>query len=107
MITDVMFDVFFEYVESLRKHTDTEEPILPRKRRVPSCYEVGEGEGHHSLIIKDHYRRCYFESLDLVVSSIQERFDQRGYVVYSNLEGLLVNGKDYSSELEYVRVLRK
>ena len=81
MRTDVMFDVFFEYVESLRKRTDTEEPILPRKRRVPSRYEVGEGEGHHSLTIKDHYRRCYFESLDLVVSSIQERFDQRGYVV--------------------------
>ena len=83
MRIDVMFDVFFEYVESLRKRTDTEEPILPRKRRVPSRYEVGEGEGHHSLTIKDHYRRCYFESLDLVVSSIPERFDQRGYVVYS------------------------
>lgn len=40
-----------------------------------------------------------------MISSIQERFDQPGYVVYSNLEELLLkaaNGKDYSSELDYV-----
>lgn len=40
-----------------------------------------------------------------MISSIQERFDQPGYIVCSNLEELLLkaaNGKDYSSELDYV-----
>ena len=90
--------------ESLRKRTDTEEPTLPRKRRVPSRYELGEG-GYHNPTVKDHYSYCYYEALDLVISSIQERFNQPGYVVYRNLEELLlkaVNAKDYSSELDYV-----
>ena len=105
MRTDDMFDLFFEHIESSRKRTDTEEPTLPRKRRVPSRYELGEGEGYHSPTVKDHYRCCYYEALDLVISSIQERFNQPGYVVYRNLEELLlkaVNAKDYSSELDYV-----
>ena len=90
MRTDAMFDIFFEHVESLPKCTDTQEPALPRKRKVHSRYEVGEGEGYHSPTIKDHYRCYYFEALDLVIPSIQERFDQPGYVVYRNLEELLL-----------------
>ena len=103
--TDDTFELFFEHVESLRKHTDTEEPTLPRKRRVPSRFEVGQGEGYYSPTAKAHYHSYYFEALDLVIFSIQERFDQPGYVVYSNLEELLLkaaNCKDYSSELDYV-----
>ena len=76
-----MFDLFYEHVENLRERTDTEEPTLPRKRRVPSRFEVGQGEGYHSPTAKDYYRTCYFEALDLVISSIQERFDQPGYAV--------------------------
>ena len=89
--------------ESLCKRTDTEEPTSPRKRRVPSRYELGEG--CHSPTVKDHYCCCYYEALDLVISSIQERFNQPGYVVCRNLEELLlkaVNAKDYSSELDYI-----
>ena len=42
MRTDDIFELFFEYVESLHERTDTEEPTLPRKRRVPSRFEVGQ-----------------------------------------------------------------
>ena len=100
-----MFELFFKHVEYLRERTDTEEPSLPRKRKAPKHIEVGEGDGYHSPTIEDHYRQCYFEALDLAISSIQERFDQPGYVIYQNLEELLLkaaSGRDYSSELQYV-----
>ena len=44
MRTDDAFSLFYEHVEGLRQHTDTEEPVLPRKGRAPSRYEIGEGE---------------------------------------------------------------
>ena len=100
-----MFELFFKHVECLRERTDTEEPSLPRKRKAPKHIEVGEGDGYHSPTIEDHYRQCYFEALDLAISSIQERFDQPGYVIYQNLEELLLKAasvRHYSSELQYV-----
>ena len=47
----------------------------------------------------------YFEDLDLVVCGIKGRFDQPGYEVYSNLEGMLVKAvrKDnYDEDLQYI-----
>ena len=52
------------------------------------------------------YRTVYFEALDLLVSSIKDRFDQPGYKVYSNLEALLVkssNGQKCDEELQFVK----
>lgn len=63
---------------------------MPRKRKIPSRFEVGDGEGYHSPTAKDHYRCCYFEAFDLVVLGIKQCFDQSGNVVYSNLEQLLL-----------------
>ena len=34
------------------------------------------------------YRRIYFEALDLIVSSIEERFDQPSFKAYSDMESL-------------------
>ncbi len=105
MRTDEAFKLFFEVVERLREHTNTEEPTLPRKRKAPMRLEVGEGEHYHSPTVQDHYRQQYFEAVDLVVASIQDRFEQPGYAIYKNLEALLLkaaNQQDFSSELEYV-----
>ena len=38
---------------------------------------------------KDEYRRVYFEALDLAVTSIRTRFDQKGFKIFSNVEQLL------------------
>ena len=34
----------------------------------------------------DYYRKSYFEAIDFIISSIQERFDQPGYRMYKNIE---------------------
>ena len=36
--------------------------------------------------VKEHYRLQYFGAVELAKTSIKDRFDQSGYVVYRNLE---------------------
>ena len=52
------------------------------------------------------YRRIYFEALDLIVSSIEERFDQPSFKAYSNMESLLkgvLSSQDVSSQMDYMK----
>ena len=54
---------------------------------------------------KDEYRRVYFEALDLAVTSIRSRFDQKGFKTFSNVEQLLFKacgGQCFSKELDLV-----
>ena len=76
MRTDEAFGLFFEWVEILRNSTDTEGPSLPRKRNALRDLEVGRGDTYHSPTIQDHYRRHYFEAIDMAYTRIQDRFDQ-------------------------------
>ena len=82
MRADEQFTLFFEYVNKVRENTHTDEPTLPRKRKMPSRFEEGQDDVYHSPTVEERYRRIYFEVLDLAVSSIKERFDQPGYVLY-------------------------
>ena len=43
------------------------------------------------LHVEDHYCRQYYEVLDIAIATITKRFDQPGYVMYKNLESLLVS----------------
>ena len=99
-----MFKLFFGNVEIIRKRIGANKPCLPRKRKAPSslAMEFRAGDHYHPVSIEDHYRQIYYEALDLVTSSIEDRFNQPGYAVYQNLEELLIkaaNKEDYSSEL--------
>ena len=70
-------------------------PVLPRKRKPPRDHEVESGEGHQASLPVDHYRSIYFGTLDTVMASVTERFDQEGYSMYSKLESILLQ-KDLS-----------
>ncbi len=51
------------------------------------------------------YRKDYFEAIDLAVNCIQDRFQQAGYIVYKNLEQLLLKASinsDFSAEFTFV-----
>ena len=58
------------------------------------------------LTPKDMYRRIYYEALDLLVQTIQARFDQPGYKMYGCIEALLLKARfhkrDYSEDLKQV-----
>ena len=84
------------------------EPRLPRKRRVPARYEVGEAEQWYPQTAEDLYKPIYYEALDLIVSAITERFDQPSFKAYAKLEALLLKScksEDISNELAFVKEL--
>ncbi len=103
MRTDVAFQDFFASVECLRTEAGVEQPLLPRKRKVPRRIDDGNGGGYFSETVEEHYRMQYFEAVDLAVASIKDRFDQPGYAVYRNLEELLLKGAAGSDLNEQLR----
>ena len=46
------------------------EPTLPRKRPIPARLEVGAGAPSYPQTAKDHFRRVYYEAIDLIVRAI-------------------------------------
>ena len=107
MRTDEAFQSFFDLVQSIRTSYGVEQPSLPRKRRMPRRLDDGSS-GSFSGTVEEHYRLQYYEAIDLAVASIKDRFDQPGYAMYCNLEGVLLKGAagtDYSEELTKVSEL--
>lgn len=79
--------------------------MLPRRRKMPKGFEVGNALPEFPSEPEDYYRRVYFEGLDLIVQAISDRFDQPGYCTYKNLQELIlkaIRGDDFKSELEFV-----
>lgn len=106
---DESFKAFFQTV--LKKKESLVyilEPRLPRKRRAPERYEVGEAEPWFPRTAEDLYRPLYYEALDLIISAITERFDQPSFKAYAKLEALLLKcckSEDISDELAFVKEL--
>jgi hypothetical protein len=84
------FDLFWKKVESDRQSLDVQEPQLPRRRKTPKRLDDGNSEGDYPDSPKVFYRQQYYEALDLIISTINDRFDQPGYKVYTQLEDLLL-----------------
>jgi hypothetical protein len=109
--------LFFDTVsKKALDHTFINIPELPRKRRRPNYrlivdYMQVDGYGnpndntHHPTSVEEFFRRQYFENLDLIISSIKDRFNQPAFVAFLKMEQLLlniINNNDYESELNYV-----
>ena len=89
----------------LQKEKGVNEPVLPRKRKVPAWFEVGSSSGHFPDTPKEHYRQQYFECLDLVVNCIRSRFNQPGYRTLRHLEDLIINAikkEEYSEHFSFI-----
>ena len=69
---------------------DVEEPELPRAREIPKCYEIGQGDSLYPDSPKALYHVAYFEGLDLIVNAFKDRFKQPGYLMYKNLQEILL-----------------
>lgn len=105
MRSEECFDLFWKKVNQMTSNVDVNDPVLPRKKRVPMRYEEGSAAPEYHSTPETLYRQVYYEALDLAVQTINDRFDQPGYRSYCCMEALLVNAvqkKDYSEELENV-----
>lgn len=92
------FEQFWSTVLDKASAVGIEEPVLPRRRRAPARFEIGEGSPHYHSSVKDYYYRPqFFEAIDLIVRCIKDRFNQPGFQVYSKLEKLLLNAANKRS----------
>lgn len=86
------FDLFWELVLAYQKRLDVEEPVLPRQRKMPARYDEARDTYQYPDTKKEHYRCIYYESLDVLVNVIAERFDQPDYQIYLKMQELLIKG---------------
>lgn len=101
--SDSAFDQFWDRVQQTASEHDVDDPVLPRRRKVPTNLEVGTSSPVYPDSPKDRYRRIYFEALDMLTTCMRDRFQQPGYLMCVTLETLLLqaaNGNDYQAEMK-------
>ena len=91
---DSKFDSFYSKVCS-DSAILTEEPSLPRVRKIPKRYDTGSTP-HQFQNPKEIFRHSYFEALDFTAGEVENRFSQPDLHIIKELEVLLIsagNGK--------------
>lgn len=78
---------------------------LPRQHKVPKRFETGKAEAEFSTSPYSHYRKIYYEGLDLIIHCIKDRFEQEGYLVYQRVQDVLLKAprhEEYSADFDFV-----
>ena len=75
--SDENFECFWSQTVSGAHERDVSDPVLPRRKKAPKCYEIGT-EGSNPERVDDYYRCVYFEAFDLTINCIENYFDQPG-----------------------------
>ena len=99
MRNDRDFDLFYETVTQLASSIDfVSTPTAPRKRKRPK-YDILQylegnprcsGEAYYPETAYAHFKAIYFEAIDVIVSSIKERFEQPAFKIFTEVEQLLL-----------------
>ena len=55
-------------------------------------FDSNNDSGTIPATTEEYYRVIYFETLDMVINCIKDRYDQDGYKIYCKLEMLLLKG---------------
>ena len=103
--TEANFTLFWSNVNLKRRDLDVMQPSLPRKRKRPARYEVGNGEAKFHETVGDQYRQIYRQAIDTIVGTIRDCFDQDGYKTYLNLENLLlkaIRNESFEQKFDFV-----
>ena len=86
---DDAFDKFYECVVSEAQDL-TEEPVLPRRRRIPRR-TVEESDCYNHETPKEYFRQRYFEVLDVISNEISRRFDQDDFSLVAEIEQIILS----------------
>ena len=88
---DENFDLFWEKLDKDKESLEVNDPIVPRKRKVPQRFEIGTSTvDNQPTTSKSLYSQQYYEALDLITNCVHSRFKQPGYNLYKNLQELLL-----------------
>ena len=77
MRTEMNFTLFWKYVECRRSSIEVSSPTLHRKRKIPRRYETDGNTPEYPTTVEEHYSIIYFQVIDLTISGIKNRFDQK------------------------------
>ena len=115
MRNDRDFDLFYETVTKSASSIDfVSIPTAPRKRKRPK-YDILQflednprcsGEAYYPETAHAHFKAIYFEAIDIIVSSIKERFEQPAFKIFTEVEQLLlksISKKPAEEEMKTVK----
>ena len=60
-------------------------------------------KAHHPTTPHDHYQKQFYQAIDVLISSVRDRFNQPSFLVFENLESLLIKtfkGEETSAEMK-------
>ena len=85
---DSSFELFWELILKQKENFNhISDPKLPRKRKVPQRFEVGESNTHYyPSTPKEHYRQIYFNAIEFATQCILSRFDQKNFQMYKSIQ---------------------
>ena len=89
MRTDESFATFYQAVLTESEGL-TDEPVLPRYRRVPRRLDAGASP-HRYTTPEDRYRQAYFEALEQACGKLEKMFHQSDLTIIHDTEALVVN----------------
>ena len=116
MRSDEEAEIFFKTVskKALDYPLINKGALLPKRKRpnygsLDNYFQV-EGysnslNAHHPTTLEQNFRQQYFENLDLIISSIKDRFNQPAFTAFLKMEQLLLNiilDNDYENGLAYL-----
>ena len=115
MRNDRDFDLFYETLTQSASSIDfVSTPTAPRKRKRPK-YDILQflegnprcsGEAYYPETAHAHFKAIYFEAIDVIVSSIKERFEQSTFRIFTEVEQLLlksISKKPAEEEMKTVK----
>lgn len=105
--TENAFQSFYDDVVITAQKLKIGEPQLPRYRRVPRRLDDGS-QPHRYSTPKEYFRHQFFEACDLLISELDQRFDQQQLLSpVLTLENLLLeasNGHSYQNHLDSLKI---
>ena len=109
------FDLLYETVTKSASSIDfVSTPTAPRRRKRPK-YDILQflegnprcsGEAYYPETAHAHFKAIYFEAIDVIVSSIKERFEQPAFKIFTEVEQLLlksISKKPAEEEMKTVK----
>ena len=99
MRNDRDYDLFYESMTRAASAIPAiSTPAAPRKRKRPR-YDILQfvegnpqptGEAYHPETSHEHFKVIYTEAIDVIISSVKDRFDQPAFKVFGQVEQLLL-----------------
>ena len=82
----VKFEVFHDKIIESASNTGVEEPVLPRRIKIPPKLADSFAAIPEYTDTKEIYRVFYDKAFEIIINHVKDRFMQKGYKMVMTLE---------------------